>query len=279
MARSYTSMTTLVTQKLQSGCTADFSVAEVDNAIEEGLKEFSHYQPHIVPVIYQVESRYGTVSSTSASNLVDTDKGQFKAADATNEKVIHNVTDSTRAVVLTFSSTAQLGLSRNIFTSLSDQYRIYNKQCWNSTQIFIGDIGDFENIHSVEYPIGEKRNWKILEENKILELTIKSGAIEDSNAVSSITELPNVDVLVRFNKPHVLSQLTDWTGNVAATAAAGATTLSASALQSAGTIEEGEEFYIENHKSVYMVTAETTIAANTAAITFYPGLEADVAAT
>ena len=278
MTRSYAAFTTLITQKLQSAGTADFTVSEVDNMIEETLKEYSHYVPHVVPIIFQVESRYGTCSSTSADNLTDTNKGQFVSGDATNEKVVHNTTDNTRAVVLTFTNTSKIAISRDIFV-VDENYRIYNKQCWNSKQIYIADVPEFEDIKSVEYPIGEPRDWKILEQNKILEIDIDGGAIADSNAGSTVTELPDVDVLVRFNKPHVLSQLTDWAGNVAATAAAGATTLSASALQSAGTIEAGEEFYVENHKSCYIVAAETTIASNTVVISFYPPLEANISST
>ena len=274
--RNYAAFTTLVTQKLQSSGTADFSVSEVDNAIEEGLKEFSHLaRPHIFPLILPVESRYGTCSSTSVDNLRDTTKGQFLSGDATNEKVVHNRTDNTYAVVLSFSSTAQIGISRDIFV-VNDNYRIYNKRCTNKKQLFIGDMPDHSKIDSVEYPIGEKRNWEIIGED-ILELKVDS--VEDSNASSTVTDLPNVDVLIRFVRPHVLSQLTDWAGTFAATAAAGATTLSGSTLQSAGTIEIGEEFHVENHKSRYIVTAATTIASNTAAITFYPGLESAVAAT
>ena len=273
--RDYLAMTTLITQKLQSAGTADFSVSEVDNQIEEGLKELAEYQPHIVPVAFKIESRYGTASTTSTDNLIDTAKGQFITADATDEKVVHNTLDNTWAVVLSVASTAEIGLSRNIFIK-DESYRIYNKRCWNKKQIFIGDIGNYE-IDSVEYPLNNKRNWRLLDGNNVLEMKVDT--VEDSNAGSTITTSPNVDVLVRFNKPHVLSQLTDWAGKFAATAAAGATTLSGSSLQTAGTIEVGEEFNVENHKSTYIVTTEATIAANTAVITFYPPLESAVAST
>ena len=61
--------------------------------------------------------------------------------------------------------------------------------------------------------------------------------------------------------------------------AAAATTVSLTALQSAGTIEEGEQFTIENHRRIYTVNADAAIASSTAAITFYPPLEAAVAST
>jgi len=273
--RDYAAMTTLITQKLQSSGPADFSVSEVDNQIEECLKELSHYQSHLVPVIFKIESRYGACSSTSSDNLVDTTKGQFLSTDPTDEKVVENRTDHTRAVVLSFASTASIGISRDLF-QVDDEYRIYNKRCWNQKQIFIGDLKDWGKIDSVEYPIGKKRNWEILG-NEVLELKVDT--VEDSNSGSTVTTEPIVDVLVRFNRPHILSQLTDWVGKFSATAAAGATTLSGSSLQAAGTIEAGEEFFVENHKSIYVVTADATIASNTVAVSFYPPLEAAVAAT
>ena len=279
MARAYTAMTTLVRDKIATSSTADFSVDEINRQFEESLKELPNYQgfEHLVPVVFKIESRTGTASTASTDNLVDTPKGQFVAADATDEKVVHDITDDKRAVVLSFSSTAQIGISADLF-SKADQYRIYNKRCWNKRQIYIGNVVDYVGIHSVEYPIGQRRNWKILG-NEVLELEIEDGVIRDSNAGSTITRSPNVDVLVRFNKPHVLSQLTDLAGNIAASADVGATTLSGSSLQAAGTIEVGEEFYVENHRTLYMVVAETTIASNTAAIAFFPGFEAKVPGT
>ena len=102
MVRDYNAMTTLVTTgKLQSSGSGDFSVAEVDYQIEECLKEFSTYQPHLVPVIFKIEGRYGTASETSVDNLIDTPKGHFVSGDPTNEKVIHNITDNSRAVIFT----------------------------------------------------------------------------------------------------------------------------------------------------------------------------------
>ena len=276
MAQSYTAMTTLITQKLQSTGTIDYTVAEVDNMIEEGLKEFATYSPHIVPMVFKIESRFGTCGSTSADNLIDTAKGQFKAADATDEKVVHNTTDNTWAVVLSFSSTAQIGISNDIFIA-NENYRIYNKRCWNQKQIYIGDIGEYIGFDSVEYPKGDKRNWRLLDNNQVLEIDVDS--VEDSNASSAITTLRNVDVIVRLKRPHVLSQVTDLSATFSATAAAAATSIALTALQGAGTVEAGEEFYIENHKSVYMVTTEATIASSAVTLSIYPPLEANVSST
>lgn len=272
MPRDYAAMTTLVTTKLQSAGTADFSVAEVDYQIEECLKEFAVYRPHLVPMLFKLESRTGTDVTGTASKLTDSVESQFLAADATEEKVVHNTTDNTWAVVLAQDSTSILSLSADIMDA-NEKYEIYNKRCRNQRQIYIGDIYDSPQIDSVEFPLGTRRNWKLY--GDVLELNVET--VPDSD--STLTTLNNVDVLVWFERPHILSQLTDWGGTIAATAAAAATAISGSSLQSAGTIEEGEEIHIENLRQLYVVTAAATIAANTAAIGIYPPLEAAVAST
>ena len=273
--RDYAAMTTLIVERLQSSGTADFAVALIDNGLTQSLAELSEIQPHLLPVVFNVEGRKGRSTSTSADNLVDTTNGQFLAGDATDEKVIHNTTDNSRAVVLSYSSTAQIGISSDIMT-IDDQYKMYNKQCWNHKQIYIGDVPNYQSIHSVEYPIGERRNWKRYD--RILE--IDKDVIPDTNSnTAKITNLPDDEVMVRFIKPHALPNLTDWAGKMAATAAVGATSISSTSWQSAGTINEGAEFTVENHRSTYVVAASATIAANTVAITFYPPLESAVSST
>src|SRR3990167_3737312 len=140
MPRNYADEVDLIEQKLQDTSNAEFVAAEINYAMEEGLKEFSSYHPHIVEVPFSIESRHGSSTSTSASNLVDSGKSQFASADATNEKVVYNVTDHTRATIVSYSTTSQVGLSADIFT-VGEQYRIFNKRCKNNKQIFIGDAG------------------------------------------------------------------------------------------------------------------------------------------
>ena len=277
MSLDYSAMTTLVTQRLQSAGTTDYTVSEVDNAITNALAELSGIRPHLVEIVFKVEGRYGRATSTSADNLVDATNGQFLAADATDEKVIHNTTDNKRAVVLSQASTAQIGISSDIMT-INDQYEIYNKQCWNHKQVYIGDIPENSEIHSVEFPIGTRRSFKVYD--RVLELKIDRAIIPDTNSnTAKITNLPDEDMLVRFNMSHQLSQLTDWSATFAATASAAATTIAATALQGAGTLKVGSEFNIENHKATYIVTASTTIASSAVTIPFYPPLEAAVSST
>ena len=276
MTRAYSAMTTLVVTKLQSSGTSDYSVAEVNNGLVRALAEYSDYRPHIVNVTFELEGRFGTDVTASASALTDTVKGQFLAGDATNEKVIHNTTRNTWAVVLTQSSTSVVTLGMNLMTA-NDNYKIYNKQCWNHRQINIGDITNYQSIHSVEYPINQRRNFKVYD--RVLEVDVDY--IPDSNSNTAIVTLPNdMTTLVRFNYPHALPNLTDYAGVVAGTAATvGATTVAMSSLQSAGTINVGTEFTIENHRTTYTVASSATIASNTVAVTIFPALEAVASST
>ena len=119
MPRTYADMSTLVSQKLQDTGVTEFPVAEKGFEIEESLKEVSGYEGyrHIVEVAFSIESRQGTATSTSASNLVDATKSQFLSSDPTDEKVIYNDTDKTWATIISFSSTSQVGLSKDIMAS------------------------------------------------------------------------------------------------------------------------------------------------------------------
>ena len=275
MSQSYAAMTTLIREKLQASATADFSVAEINSQIEESLKEFSTVRPHLIPILFKIEGRYGNATSTSAGELIDTTKGHFVAADTTKELVVHNTTDNNWSVILSgtagsFTSTAQVAIRPDNIT-INDHYEIYNKQCWNNKQIYIGDVPEYERVHSVEYPIGTRRNFARYD--KVVE--IDKTSIPDTNSNTAVVNnKPDDNVLIRFNMPHQLSQLTDWLAVVASSALVSATTISGSAFQAAGTIEVGSEFNVENHRSTYIVTAQTTISSNTAAFEFYPPLEA-----
>ncbi|KKM70027.1 hypothetical protein LCGC14_1444870 [marine sediment metagenome] len=277
MSQTYAAMTTLIREKLQASATADFSVAEINSQIEESLKEVSTYRPHLLDVVFKIEGRYGNATATSADNIVDATKGHFVAADTASEteKVVHNITDSTRAVILggtagSFTSTAQVGIAPDIM-AINEHYEIYNKQCWNHRQVYIGDVPEYENVHSVEYPIGTRRNFRLYD--RVLEMDINS--IPDTNTnTAKVTNLPDENALIRFNMPHQLSQLTDVSAVVASSALSAATIISGSAFQLAGTIEVGSEFNVENHRTTYVINAETTIASNTATFSFYPPLEA-----
>ncbi len=268
--RTYADMFTLISQIVQDTGNAIYDTTELGYGIEEGLKEFATYRPHEVITTFTIESRTGTATSTSSNNLVDT-KGQFVTGDAANEKVVWNSRQKTWAVVETFTSATTLGLSADIFTS-GDSYRIYNKRCRNSRQIYIGDA-EFLSIERVEYPINRRpewwRNWRLLHGDTVLEVLVNS--VDDSNPTLTGN---SVEVDVHFTKPHILNQMTDLSGEITANGTAGATSIGIDGMGDTEIIEEGSEFYFENHRTLYTITQDVTTSANAATIKFFPGLEA-----
>jgi len=267
MPIDYATMQTRVLTYLVA-TTANYSAATLGYWFENELKRLSYADPHIVDITFQIESRSGVASTTLANNLVDSVKGQFIATDDDNEKVVHNIMDDTWTVVKTYTDANTLALTNDIFT-VTEEYEIYNKRCKNKRQIYIGDMPPYLWVDSVEYPIGTERNFTV--KDNVLELDVEDDVIQDSD--STLSTLSEVDVLVRFAFPHVLSQLTDWVGELAASASVAATTLSIDGVQAAGTIEVGEQFTLENMRNTYVITTDSTIAASTAAISFYPPLE------
>ena len=272
MARTYAQMQTLVLQMLQDTGLATYDATELGYWIEECLKDrdFNTAFPRIIPVVFQIESRSGSDTAGTASSLTDTTKNQFVAGDATFEKVVHNTKDDTWAVILVNSSTSVNTLSVNIMAS-GESYEIYNKRCWNKKQIYIGDMPPYLWVDSVEYPIGKMRNWEVFDD--VLEIKVDSVADSDS----TLATLTKIDVLVRFAVPHVLSQLTDWAGTLSADALADATSIAVAGLGSTEIIEVGEEFHLEDHRSIYLVTTQVTTGVGTATIAIYPPLEAALA--
>ena len=242
---------------------------EIQEAMADSLRDVANYVKHIVRVVYQVESRGGSATATTTGSLVDTSNLQFVAGDV--DKVVHNTTDDTWAVITGYTSTSVLTLSKDIMVS-GETYYIYNKGCHASNQINIGDVTDHLWVDHLEYPVG---TWREIEDidGDILTFGIDSRYIDDSAETDS-----RVDVHVYFNKRHKVSQLTDLAAAVYLTAgySAGDTSMLIDGLQSSGTIEEGQEFTIQYRKEIYTVTADATIATNAATISFYPGLEANV---
>lgn len=274
MARTFAQITALELQILQDTGAAIYDSTETEYWNEEGLKEFAVYDPHIVDVIFKIESRTGTATSTSSGKLVDATKDQFVDADDDDEKVIHNTTDNTWSVVETYTDAENLVLTTNIMAS-GEGYAIYNKQCRNDKQIYIGDMPYYLWIDSVEYPIGEKRNWKVY--GRVLEIDVDS--VEDSDLTA--TTLPDIDVLIRFAMPHRLCQLTDFAGLVNTAGSQGDKTLAADGFSPAtGKLQVGDEFYLADHRTLYTITFPKTLEGGAALspgaglLAFYPGLEA-----
>ena len=125
MARSYAEITTLILQMLQDTGAATYNSAETGYWIEESLKELAVYVPHIVRMPFKIEARTGSATSTSPNNLVDATNDQFLATDDDNEKVVYNTTDKTWAVITSYSTAEQVGLSNDIMAS-GESYKIFN---------------------------------------------------------------------------------------------------------------------------------------------------------
>ena len=275
MPRTYSDISTLISTKLADTAVSEFVAGEVNYQIEESLKEISEHFPHTIEAVYKVESRYGVPSSTSASALIDATKGQFLSADSTDQKVVYNASRQTWAVITGFTSTAQIGLSADIFPNTTDSYYIFNRMSRNSKQVYVGNMIEISEPVKAEYPANYwPRRWRNVswqQGGKVLEVEIDFNPDDSDSDTSNYAA--RLDVLVEFRKPHILSQLTDWAGALSASALVSATALALTSLQSAGTIEEGEEITIPGHRSTYVVVADTTIASNTATVEIQPPLE------
>lgn len=279
MAMTYLEVLTKALQMVQdtAGATYD-KTTEMAYCIEESLKELANYDPHIVDIIFKIESRTGTDTAGTANKLTDTTKSQFLTTDDSDEKVIHNTTDNTwaTATTATASTTTVITLNADIMDE-GETYGIYNKRCWNKKQIYLGNPTDIRHdaylwIDSVEYPIGTRRNFKVY--GDVLEIDVDSVADSDLTA----TTLPDIDVLVRFAKPHRLCQMTDLQGAAQAAGTAGGVAIVAYNFTLTQTAEAGDEFHIANHRTLYTCTESITWsdAVNGNVLYFFPALEAAV---
>ncbi len=269
MSRSHAEMVTYVRNNLVEPTVVLWSDAVIAHFKLLALRDISHIVPRFVgeELGVSVEARSGTATSTLANNLVDATNAHFLATDV--GKVIYNTTDYTFAKIITYTSTTTVALSNNIMAS-GEGYEIYNQKCHNQKQIYIGDI--LNNIilpntpNRVEYPIGTYHNYKVVAED-ILEILMDSDPDTDY-------KLGFID----FARYHKLPNLTDWAGavNNAGGYAAGAVSMVVNGLGADTTMPEGTEFTIANVRGIYTVSADATIAANAATITFFPGLDAAV---
>jgi hypothetical protein len=242
-----------------------FSDTEFGYALDEALREFSQYIPHIIPQPYTLEWRTGTDTAGTASSLTDTTESQFLAGDV--GKWVKNTTDNTWAVVKTYTSTSVLALSADIMDS-GESYEIFNEGCSDHKSIKIDDSqADYLNIDHVEWPLGTRRNFTL------------NGDILTLDLASNPTETDDLQVWVYVNYPHFITDLTDLAAAVNLTAgySAGDTSMILNSLQTSGTIEQGQEFTLVGSRNKYRVTTDATIATNAATITFWPPLDITVA--
>ena len=267
--RSYADLSKLISQNLQDTGVTEFVAAGVNYQIEEGLKVISARIPHIVDVIFGMESRFGQDTAGTSGSLTDTTKSQFLSTDPTSEKVVHNITKNTWAVVETFTSTSILVLSADIMSS-GDSYRIYNKRCSNRNQIYIGGMVEYLGIERVEYKKGNRRDFEEVLPRQVLEIDVAN--VDDSN--STLSEPGNIEAHVFFRMSHILSQLTDLVGACTAIEPVGETTLAVKEFGTTEVFEVGDELYIANKRFVYLVTADVTMSTGAGDLVIFPPLEA-----
>lgn len=260
---SYTEFRDAVEANLRDPSNTYFSTAELDYDIAQALRDVAKFIKHLVRVTDEAEIRTGVASSTSANNLVDATNAQFLAGDV--GKRVHNTTDNTWADIISYSSTSQVGLSHDIMAS-GESYKLYNKGCSANNQLNIEDVKDHLWIEKVEFPIGKPRNFSC--NGTILTIEIDFDPVDTAKLG-----------YIWFAKRHKLSQLTAMTGVVDLTEgySKGDKSMVIDALTDDDIIEEGQEFTLADRPQIYTVTANVTVASNEATVSFYPGLDADVA--
>ena len=85
MPRTKSDLSTLVSTKLADTALTYIPTPSINYQLRESLKEVSQLSWYLFPVIYKLESRYGTDATGTASKLTDSVKGQFLSTDLTNE--------------------------------------------------------------------------------------------------------------------------------------------------------------------------------------------------
>ena len=232
---------------------------------------------YVMMETFQIESRYGTATSDTASALVDATNAQFLATDV--GKAIYNSTDKTWAVVTAWVSASQLTLSKDIMVDGDESYQMFNKGCKSIKQINIGDVPDWIDIVRVIYAAQqdpeEERNINI--EGDILTLDVED---VDLSKVATSGGQPDVNVYVYFAKRHRVCRQTDLAAlvNLQAGYVAGSTSMALDGLTDAdGYVYEGTLFTIAGIRGTYTVTADAAISSLAATISFYPGLQSAAA--
>ncbi len=286
MSMSYANILDRCEQFLQDASNATFSTTELGLILDDIITEVSGVVPYVMRDVYQLETRTGSVSATSANNLVDSGESQFLSTDT--GKVVFNADDKTWAVITSYSSASQVGLSKDIFTS-GERYEIYNAGCWSKNQINVNNSDDLLWIVSVSYPTD--RSWYTREISRSFNMVRQDEfnnilEIDAVNLDDTKNTDANKDVYVYLAKQHKLNAMTDLAGavNNGGGYATGTTSMAVNGLQASGTILKDTLFHVAvatgiDSRLVYRVTTDATITTNAATMSFYPGLEAAVVNT
>lgn len=265
MAKSHAKLLDDIQSELQDDAT-DFTDAVLTIVLDKALIELSEYQPYITRETFQIESRTGTATSTTANALVDATNAEFASTDT--NKVIYNTTDNTWAIVTAYVSASQLTLSKDIMVS-GEKYEIFNEGCKSNRQIYIGDVPDYLEILGVTYKTQQspedKRNWTV--QGDILTLDID---FEPDDSGDSTNDL---DVYVYFAKSHRVCQQAGLSGALTSDYAVGVTSMAMNGLTTADEyVYEGVLFTVAGVRGTYTVSADAAITGGTATVSFYPAL-------
>jgi hypothetical protein len=188
MALTRAEMINQIEAAMQDSTNTVFSVSEIEVGLVDALRQLSEYVPYDSLDVYTLETRTGSATSTLASHLVDVTNLQFLASDV--GKWVYNATDKNWAVITAYTSTSDVTLSRDIFTS-GESYSIFNVGCNSIKQINIASsLDNYMDIISVEWPRGTQRNKDLM--GDILTLDI------DSDPAST----DDLEVWVHLNRPH-----------------------------------------------------------------------------
>jgi len=272
MAKTFAVLKSEVLSELQDVSSAIYDLTpnttEIENKLEAAIREVSDYRPYFMQEVFKIESRTGSSTTTTSNKLVDSAAAFVDPDDV--GKSIYNTTDKTWADVTAVDSATTLSLSKDIMVS-GEAYEMFNKNCRNSKEIYIGDITDYigdnhgvidDAFHPAQYPLGTKRNTDVSGDILTIQL--------DSDPTASDT---GKEVFVWFKKRHRVSQLTDLAGTVNGTPAAGAKTLVVAGFSLVEVIAEDMLFNITGIRGTYRTTQATTLSGGAGTIYFWPGLD------
>ncbi len=276
MGKAFATLVDDVEEELQDSGNSLWTAAEVGSQIERAIREVSAYRPYETQEEFEFETRTGKATATTSGALVDSTNAEFRSSDV--GKVIYNTTDRTWATVTAYVSSSQLTLSDDIM-ALNEEYKMFNQDCKNNRQIYLGDIednvGPDRGVKWVEWKIDrfprKFRGFRV--DGKVLTVDIASQA-PDSGSTDAA-----VEVHVGFRRRHQVSQLTDLVGTANGAEVAGATSMDFADLSGSEVVAEDTEFVIAGVRGRYRVTEAVTLSSggtSTNGLNFWPPVESAI---
>ncbi len=268
MSKSFATLINEIQSDLGDDATT-YTDAKVTIQLEKAIKTVSDYKPHVMMHSFNLESRTGSDTAGTTDKLTDS-SGQFVSTDV--DKVIYNTTDNTWAIVTAFDDANTLSISKDIMAS-GENYKMFNKGCWNNKQINIEDVTDYigedHGVIDVEYKTQQSvRNYRNFEvEGDILTIDI------DFKPPDSADSGADIEVFVWFETRQRVSQLTDLAGAINnGNLTVGTTTISVDGLSGTEVVTEGTLLTIAGIRGTYMVTADKTLSSGGGDLVIFPGL-------